>query len=118
MDELVVRGKLKLKAGKVGKKKPKSTTVSKEKIEAIIAAGEESDDDQASRSSSNATPPVQEKRQKTKAELAFEKRQAQLQTQRVHKKAQESHRERVEKFNKYLENLTEQNDIPKVSWTK
>ncbi|KHJ44870.1 hypothetical protein D918_05126 [Trichuris suis] len=58
----------------------------------------------------------------TKAEAAFERRQAilrlDLQAERVKKKAQSSHREKVEKLNEHLDSLTELNDIPKVSWTK
>lgn len=34
------------------------------------------------------------------------------------KKASVSHREKVEKFNQQMTDLTEFNDIPKVSWTK
>ncbi|KFD46591.1 hypothetical protein M514_12525 [Trichuris suis] len=54
----------------------------------------------------------------TKAEAAFERRQAILRAERVKKKAQSSHREKVEKLNEHLDSLTELNDIPKVSWTK
>ncbi|VDL74926.1 unnamed protein product [Nippostrongylus brasiliensis] len=38
--------------------------------------------------------------------------------ERMQKKAAVSHRERVEQFNKQMSELTEFNDIPKVSWTK
>uniref|UniRef100_A0A914GRB7 Protein FAM32A n=1 Tax=Globodera rostochiensis TaxID=31243 RepID=A0A914GRB7_GLORO len=55
---------------------------------------------------------------KTKAELAFIKRQGETAFDRLSKRAQISHREKVEKFNKQMEELTEFNDIPKVSWTK
>jgi protein FAM32A len=41
-----------------------------------------------------------------------------LQEDRVFKKAQMSHREKVERFNSQMNELTEFNDIPKVSWTK
>lgn len=33
-------------------------------------------------------------------------------------KASKTHKNRVEDFNKQLDNLTEHFDIPKVSWTK
>ena len=36
----------------------------------------------------------------------------------MRKKAAVSHKERVEKFNQQMSELTEFNDIPKVSWTK
>uniref|UniRef100_A0AAF5Q5W5 Protein FAM32A n=1 Tax=Wuchereria bancrofti TaxID=6293 RepID=A0AAF5Q5W5_WUCBA len=55
---------------------------------------------------------------KTPAEIAFEKRQLQNQFERLAKKAAVSHREKVEKFNQQMSELTEFNDIPKVSWTK
>ncbi|KAM3727483.1 Uncharacterized protein ACO02O_04142 [Dirofilaria immitis] len=38
--------------------------------------------------------------------------------ERLAKKAAVSHREKVEKFNQQMSELTEFNDIPKVSWTK
>ncbi|VDM99540.1 unnamed protein product [Thelazia callipaeda] len=55
---------------------------------------------------------------KTPAEIAFERRQLMNQFQRLAKKAAVSHREKVEKFNQQMSELTEFNDIPKVSWTK
>ncbi|KHN83862.1 Protein FAM32A [Toxocara canis] len=55
---------------------------------------------------------------KTAAELAFEKRQKQNQLERLTKKAAVSHRQKVEQFNAQMSELTEFNDIPKVSWTK
>jgi protein FAM32A len=55
---------------------------------------------------------------KTKAELAFLKRQEETAFERLSKRSAISHREKVERFNKQMEELTEFNDIPKVSWTK
>lgn len=40
------------------------------------------------------------------------------QEKRIMEKASMTHKERVEKFNKDLDNLSEHYDIPKVSWTK
>lgn len=40
------------------------------------------------------------------------------QEKRVMEKAGMTHKQRVEKFNEHLDNLTEHFDIPKVSWTK
>ena len=54
----------------------------------------------------------------TKAELAFKARQDLLREKRIHEKIQMTHKQRVEKFNKHLDSLTEHYDIPKVSWTK
>lgn len=54
----------------------------------------------------------------TKAELAFRKMQERTQEKRIMEKASQTHKQRVEKFNQALDNLTEFYDIPKVSWTK
>lgn len=54
----------------------------------------------------------------TKAELAFRKMQERMQEKRIMEKASQTHKQRVEKFNQALDNLTEFYDIPKVSWTK
>lgn len=55
---------------------------------------------------------------KTKAELAFERTQEMRNQEKIIKRAEKSHKERVELYNKHLDSLTEYNDIPKVSWTK
>ena len=55
---------------------------------------------------------------KTKAELAFEKIVEKRLEQKILSKAEMSHKERVEIYNKNLDQLSEYNDIPKVSWTK
>ncbi|CAP35794.2 Protein CBG18320 [Caenorhabditis briggsae] len=55
---------------------------------------------------------------KTEAELRFEARRQANMAERMLKRAAVSHREKVEKFNKQMEEMTEFNDIPKVSWTK
>ncbi|GMT33742.1 hypothetical protein PFISCL1PPCAC_25039, partial [Pristionchus fissidentatus] len=94
----VVKTGLKLKKGDLFKKKKK---VDLAKVDITIKK-----DDQAP------------KTHKTKAELAFQKRQDATQFERLQKKAAISHREKVENFNKQMSELTEFNDIPKVSWTK
>lgn len=38
--------------------------------------------------------------------------------ERILKKANKTHKEKVEDFNRHLDSLTEHFDIPKVSWTK
>lgn len=55
---------------------------------------------------------------KTKAELKFQEMQEKRQTERILKKAEKTHKQRVEEFNKHLDSLSEHYDIPKVSWTK
>jgi len=54
----------------------------------------------------------------TKAELAFMKQQEKIQKEKILKIASTTHKQRVEEFNRHLDNLTEHFDIPKVSWTK
>lgn len=92
----VVRSTLKLKKGNIFKKSKK---VDLRQIDLTIKKEE--------------TGP-----RKTAAELAFEKRQQETAYERLAKKAAISHRKKVEQFNKQMEELTEFNDIPKVSWTK
>jgi len=55
---------------------------------------------------------------KTKAELRFIKQQEKIKEKWIMDKAAKTHKNRVEDFNKHLDNLTEHFDIPKVSWTK
>ncbi|ODN03315.1 Protein FAM32A [Orchesella cincta] len=55
---------------------------------------------------------------KTKAELRFIKQQEKIKEKWIIEKASKTHKNRVEDFNKHLDNLTEHFDIPKVSWTK
>lgn len=54
----------------------------------------------------------------TKAEQAFKSKQDKIAEKRILKKAQKTHKQRVEEFNKHLDSLSEHYDIPKVSWTK
>lgn len=55
---------------------------------------------------------------KTKAEIAFLKKKEERDVQRIKEKASVSHKERVEKFNEYLNSLSEHYEPAKVSWTK
>ena len=55
---------------------------------------------------------------RTKAELAFEKLQDKRAEEKILKRAEKSHKEHVENYNRHLDSLSEYNDIPKVSWTK
>ncbi|KAE9417444.1 hypothetical protein Angca_006006, partial [Angiostrongylus cantonensis] len=100
IDEPVIKGTLKLKKGDFFKKKKKKA-VDPKMIDLTIKKDE---------NGSTAG--------KTKAEIAFEKRRQETMFERMQKKAAVSHRERVEQFNKQMSELTEFNDIPKVSWTK
>lgn len=55
---------------------------------------------------------------KTPAEQKFYETQEKRQVERIMKKADKTHKQRVEEFNKHLDSLSEHYDIPKVSWTK
>ena len=55
---------------------------------------------------------------KTPSEIAYLKKKRQVELDRIKKKANLNHKEKVEKFNSYLNNLSEHYDIMKVSWTK
>lgn len=55
---------------------------------------------------------------KTKAEITYEKAIEKRMEQSILRKAEMSYKDRVEIYNKKLDELTEYNDIPKVSWTK
>ncbi|CEF66282.1 Hypothetical protein SRAE_2000095200 [Strongyloides ratti] len=93
--EGVVKGGLKLKGGiSLKKGKPSKEEVSKviKKEEKVI--------------------------KKTPAQIAFEKKQEQIKEKRLREKAALSYKDKVNKLNEKLENLSEFNDIPKVSWTK
>uniref|UniRef100_A0A0N4ZN88 Protein FAM32A n=1 Tax=Parastrongyloides trichosuri TaxID=131310 RepID=A0A0N4ZN88_PARTI len=100
----IVKGGLKLKGNAViGKKKEKKkspeATNEVKKIETTIKKSEK-------------------KIKKTAAQIAFEKRQQELAEKRLREQASVSYKDRVNKLNEKLENLSEFNDIPKVSWTK
>ena len=55
---------------------------------------------------------------RTPAQKVFDKAKEQRQAEKVMKKVEKSHRERVREFNQHLDKLTEHFDIQKVSWTK
>lgn len=49
---------------------------------------------------------------------SLQKESGKQQMERILKKASETHKQRVEDFNRHMDILTEHCDIPKVSWTK
>ena len=55
---------------------------------------------------------------KTPSEIAYLKKKRDVELNRIKKRANLNHKEKVEKFNSYLNNLSEHYDIMKVSWTK
>ena len=112
MADAFAGGKLRLKGVKEGKVKKKKK---KQKLdeEALKAELQNKDTEEIIKDA-----PVKLGRKKTQAETAFMKIQEKREGERILKKAQTSHKERVEQFNEHLDELIEHFDIPKVSWTK
>ena len=52
--------------------------------------------------------------EKTAAEIAHEQKLKERKKDRISKMAQKSHKEKVQDFNKYLSELSEHHDVPKV----
>ncbi|CAK9815376.1 Protein FAM32A [Anthophora quadrimaculata] len=98
------KGPLKLKNDQGVSKKKKSKEGKKKKLVEVTKIGEE-------------TSKIAEIK-RTNAEIAFQKMQEKMQTERIKQKASMTHKQRVEEFNRHLDSLTEHFDIPKVSWTK
>uniref|UniRef100_A0A8R1I583 Protein FAM32A n=1 Tax=Caenorhabditis japonica TaxID=281687 RepID=A0A8R1I583_CAEJA len=101
MKDTVVKGSLKLK--KVSSEAPKKAKKNKSMVDPKQV-------DMTIRRNASGTGS-----HKTEAELRC---QMLFQAERMLKRAAVSHREKVEKFNQQMEEMTEFNDIPKVSWTK
>lgn len=99
------KGPLKLKSDQGVIKKKKNKEGKKKKLVEVTKVLEE-----------EKCKSVEVKR--TKAEIAFQKMQEKMQTERIKQKASMTHKQRVEEFNRHLDSLTEHFDIPKVSWTK
>jgi len=121
--ENVAKGALKLKGvaadSGIKKKKKKSKKSKNKDLEEAASISIES----PSTSIDNRDTPDEKffKRpdlQKTKAELAFLKKKEERDVKRIRDKASVSHKERVEKFNEYLNGLSEHYEPAKVSWTK
>merc|ERR1712059_213914 len=95
------------------KKKSKEKEKDKEMENALRAIADESQGGEGS----GETNDIQS-RGKTPLEIAYLKRKRDKEMELIKKKANLNHKEKVEKFNSYLNKLTEHYDIPKVSWTK
>jgi len=121
----VAGGSLKLKGvsdGGIKKKKKKSKHKKKDRdeepeIEAVAeaVAGSSSGSAEPQKHSSDA---IGYYSGKTKAEIAFLKKKEERDVKRIKEKASVSHKERVEKFNEYLNSLSEHYEPAKVSGTK
>jgi protein FAM32A len=111
-------GGLKLKGvmdKSIKKKKKKTNDKLSEKV--IVTASQNTTKSDV-KTGEAAAAAAANKSYKTKAELLFEKRIEQRNEEKILKRAEKSHKEHVESFNRHLESLSEYNDVPKVSWTK
>ncbi|XP_068676710.1 protein FAM32A-like [Montipora capricornis] len=109
--EGVSRGSLKLKGvADGGAKKKKKKNKDKKKLEEAV--------EHLSKVSNEKRETQEPEDARTPAQMAYDKIQEKRSVERILKKAEQTHKQRVEKFNEYLDGLTEHYDIPKVSWTK
>uniref|UniRef100_A0AC35U8R0 Protein FAM32A n=1 Tax=Rhabditophanes sp. KR3021 TaxID=114890 RepID=A0AC35U8R0_9BILA len=104
-ETVVIGGKLKLKGGtslskKLGDKKKATKKVDIKKVDITITKKED------------------KKSTKTPTQLAFDKKMKETAEKRMLEETKVTYKDKINKLNEKLENLTEFNDIPKVSWTK
>ncbi|KAF3164809.1 hypothetical protein TWF106_008883 [Orbilia oligospora] len=71
-------------------------------------------DDQGPSTSTIQQEMPQQRKHKTEAERKFEEARKKKLDQLLLKDAAKSHKERVEEFNKYLSNLSEHHDMPRI----
>jgi len=121
--ENVAKGALKLKgvaadSGIKKKKKKSKKSKNKDLEEAASISIESPSSTQDNRDTPDEKFFKRPDLQKTKAELAFLKKKEERDVKRIRDKASVSHKERVEKFNEYLNGLSEHYEPAKVSWTK
>ena len=125
------KSSLKLKAapgvetpGVKKKKKKKSKNKEKEMEKALRAlSGESSSSGPANEEDEDEAPEADPQgkdlfRGKTPVEIAWLKRKREKEMEKIKKKAELNHMQKVMKFNEGLNKLSEHYDIPKVSWTK
>ena len=120
MTDSFVGGKLKLKGVKDGKVKKKNKKKKLDRDTVLVnELGEvQSESNEAQNSETGSGSAKKPGMKRTNAEKAFMKTQLKREGEKILKKAQTSHKDRVENFNEHLDNLIEHFDIPKVSWTK
>ena len=97
------------------KKKDKDKEKEKEKAERAIEEVAEASGSGSAAAGDEMDPVF---RGKTPSEIACLKKKREVELERIKKRANLNHKEKVEKFNSYLNNLSEHYDIMKVSWTK
>lgn len=113
----VASGSLKLKKSSgIKKKKKKSKKETKERMERHLR--EESRSSPLTKVNDSDSDDDAPRDSRTAAQRKYDEVQKQRQLERVMKKAEKTHKERVEDFNRHLDELSEHYDIPKVSWTK
>jgi len=88
------------------KKKDKDKEREREEAKQALSTGEEAGEERV------------RYRKLTKAEMKFKQKKEENDKERIKQRATLNHKEKVEKFNSYLNTLSEHYDIPKVSWTK
>ena len=108
--------KKKKKHKKDKERKEKEREAAKETLQGSEAAGGSGEGSSSDRNMNGEDYGIYKK--KTAAELAYLKRKEEKDIDRIKKKADLNHKEKVEKFNQYLNGLSEHYDIQKVSWTK
>lgn len=108
------------------KKKKKSKNKEKELEKALRALSGESskvgvtgEDEEEEDAAPEADPQGKDLfRGKTPIEIAWLKKKREKEMEKIKKKAELNHMQKVMKFNEGLNKLSEHYDIPKVSWTK
>jgi len=120
--DFVAKGSLKLKGvaadSGIKKKKKKSKNKKKDLEEAIAKSPDFEQPSTSSSQDQDSNGLSDYYSGKTKAEIAFLKKKEERDIKRIREKASVSHKERVEKFNGYLNSLSEHYEPAKVSWTK
>ncbi|KAG0633553.1 hypothetical protein HOY80DRAFT_610662 [Tuber brumale] len=119
-DYISTGGSLKLKGTKDGgikkkkKKKPAAPDPTSE-LKSCKASGKAtSADGLEEREEEEEEEPEDPYAGKTEAERRFEERKRKRMDERLKKEGIKSHKERVEEFNKYLSNLSEHHDMPRI----
>ena len=98
------------------KKKKKDKDKDREKVDKSLGEGSSSSSQEELVDNPSDEDPMF--KGKTPSEIAYLKKKRAVELDRIKRKANLNHKEKVEKFNSYLCNLSEHYDIMKVSWTK
>lgn len=115
---LKLKGVMDKKIKKKKKSKSSPTTIAGQNVSKARNESEEETMEATGEDTNVIKPRVDVKLLKTRAELAYERAIDKKLEENILKRAEKSHKEHVEVFNKHLESLSEFHDIPKVSWTK